>query len=63
MKCVVRKSGISRSHPHIASSPVGLVSEIIMEAKCPYSAKNRIINSTNVPYLKTSSDGKHLILD
>ena len=34
-----------------------------MEAKCPYAAKNRIINSTNVPYLKTSSDGKHLILD
>lgn len=49
---------ICKSHPFLASSPDGLVGEdIVLEVKCPYSARNVHINSVHVPYLREAEDG------
>ena len=50
---------ISETHPMLAASPDGIINTIdkLIEVKCPYSAKKKIICPTTVPYLKFV-DGK-----
>ena len=56
---VVHRSGlfIHPSWPMLASSPDGIVDDdIIIEVKCPYSAKDKHIDAITVPYL-SGQDG------
>lgn len=49
---------ICKSHPFLASSPDGLVdNDIVVEVKCPYSARNVLINPVHVPYLREAEHG------
>ncbi len=64
--CKVDKVGIiiSKSHPFIAASPDGMVGDIVIEVKCPYSAKHRTINNVSVPYLVlVNNNNDDLMLD
>ena len=51
--------------PYLAASPDGLIGEdTVVEIKCPYSAKDKIISPATIPYLKEvegnlSLDPKH----
>ena len=49
----VQHSGIVVSHerPYIAGSPDCLLSDCVVEVKCPYSAKDDVITPETVPYL------------
>jgi hypothetical protein len=43
---------VSKTHPFIAASPVGIIdSEKIVEVKCPFVIKDRLIPPTTVPFL------------
>lgn len=47
---------VSRSLPFLGASPDGVVDDyLIVEVKCPFSAKNKKITSVTVPYLKETS--------
>ena len=57
---VPRKCGIfvSKTHPFIAASPDGIIdSEKIVEVKCPFVIKDRLISPTTVPFL-VEKEGK-----
>jgi hypothetical protein len=57
--CNVTQCGtfVSLSHPFLAASPDGVVNEnLLLEVKCPYSARKRIITNVTVPYLVKSSN-------
>lgn len=50
---------ISLTHPYIAATPDGLLGDdTCIEVKCPYSAKDQIISSVSVPWLKQDADGE-----
>lgn len=54
---------VSLEHPFVACSPDGIVNNnLIVEVKCPYTARNREITPSTVPYLKQDHEGK-LALD
>lgn len=42
---------ISQDRPYLAASPDGLCNEVVLEFKCPYSARDKEITPVNVPYL------------
>ena len=51
---VVHESGlcVSLTHPMLAASPDGIVNdELLVEVKCPYTARNDLITPDTVPYL------------
>jgi len=55
----VRECGIfvCKALPFLAASPDGLVNDIIvLEVKCPYSARHGVINDVTVPYLVMEND-------
>ncbi|XP_033725553.1 uncharacterized protein LOC117315463 [Pecten maximus] len=53
---------VCKEHPFLGASPDGVVDEnLIVEIKCPYSSKNRIISEVTVPYLKIVNG--NLVLD
>ena len=59
-----KKSGlvVSESHPYLAASPDRLLgSDTVIEVKCPYTARDKVINAITVPWLK--ADGENLQLD
>lgn len=60
-KCVnVQKCGlfVSKTKPFLGSSPDGIInSDMLIEVKCPYSAKNKEITSKSVPYLIETDKG------
>ena len=44
---------VSETLPFLACSPDGVVNdEFLVEVKCPYTARNRVINPVSVPYLR-----------
>ena len=44
---------VSRTLPFLGASPDGVVNdEVIVEVKCPFSAKNKTISPVTIPYLK-----------
>ncbi|XP_053390353.1 uncharacterized protein LOC128553251 [Mercenaria mercenaria] len=50
---------VSSTHPYLGASPDGVVNQtLIVEVKCPLTAKNKDINTKSVPYL-TLTDGKN----
>jgi hypothetical protein len=52
---------ISASHPMLAASPDGIISDdILVEVKCPFSARNQEITETTVPFLERSPTGYQL---
>jgi len=56
----VRSSGlvISVSHPFIASSPDGIVGDLmVVEVKCPYVSRLKAVTAVTVPFL-SETDGK-----
>lgn len=54
---------VSTSHPYLAASPDGIVSDsLLVEVKCPYGARHRPISPLTVPYLFETDDGV-LLLD
>ena len=58
-KVVVRSSGIvvCRNAWYIACSPEGLVGDDgLVEAKCPYTARNQNVSPISVPYLHVVTD-------
>ena len=62
----VKKCGlfISKSHPHIAASPDGLVgTNTVIEVKCPYNQRNSEINEETIPYLLKNPETNELMLD
>lgn len=49
---------VSQAFPFLAASPDGIVDDnIVLEVKCPYSARERVINDITVPYLVMGNDG------
>ena len=62
--CAVSPSGLVVSHdlPFLACSPDGVIDrEHIVEVKCPYVSREKMISSTTVPYLQQS--GETFMLD
>lgn len=49
----VRCSGlvISEEKPYLAASPDGVVGDVLLEIKCPYTARDKPITSATVPYI------------
>ncbi|VDI44138.1 Hypothetical predicted protein [Mytilus galloprovincialis] len=53
---------VSKMHPFLAASPDGLTeNKTLLEIKCPYTARNKLITPKSVPYL--SEVNGELILD
>ena len=53
---------VSTVHPQLAASPDRVIdNETIVEVKCPYTARDKVINHTTVPYLKLLDNA--LVLD
>ena len=53
---------VSQTHPQLAASPDRIVDQdTVLEVKCPYARRAKLISSETVPYLK-ESDGA-LVLD
>ena len=53
---------VDKTYTFLASSPDGLIKNFnnsvdVVEVKCPYIAKDKIIDSTTVPYLCATSEG------
>ena len=49
----------SPTRPYISSSPDGIIeNDHIVEIKCPFTAKDKDISPTTVPYLKLNEDGQ-----
>lgn len=48
---------VSRSHPFIAASPDGILSDKVVEVKCPFVAKDKMITPQTIPFL-SYKDGK-----
>ena len=64
-KVKVQKCGmfVSQEHPYLAASPDGLLGDdTVIEVKCPFTAKNKMITTQSVPWLKQDVNGK-LVLD
>ena len=62
--CTVKPCGIvvCMDKPYLGSTPDGLVGDdIVLEVKCPYTARNKAISPETVPYL--SNNGVNLQLD
>ncbi|XP_014675880.1 PREDICTED: uncharacterized protein LOC106815870 [Priapulus caudatus] len=58
---LVKRCGlfVDKEYPFLAATPDGVVDDqIILEVKCPFVAKNYMINETTVPYLKRECNGK-----
>jgi len=54
---------VSVSHPFLAASPDGIVSDsLLVEVKCPYTARHKPISPATVPYLFLT-DKDELMLD
>ncbi|XP_060565355.1 uncharacterized protein LOC132724501 [Ruditapes philippinarum] len=48
---------VARDFPFLSCSPDGIINnKRIVEVKCPYSAKDKPINSVTVPYLKSDKE-------
>lgn len=63
-RTTVAKSGIvvSKQKPYLACSPDGLVhDDLLVEVKCPYSARNQLISSNSVPYLLKDANGAYCL--
>lgn len=44
---------ICQEYPFLASSPDGFIdSDTVVEVKCPYTSREKLISTTTVPYLK-----------
>ena len=49
---------IDEDNPYLGCSPDGIVdSHTLVEVKCPYSARDKMINSATVPYLREDGNG------
>ncbi|XP_052072779.1 uncharacterized protein LOC127710859 [Mytilus californianus] len=62
-ECSVTDCGIfvSKHLPFLGSSPDGVVSDkVIVEVKCPFSARDKIVSASTVPYLSITDDILHL---
>lgn len=60
----VKKCGIvvSSDYPFLSCSPDGVIdSSLLLEVKCPYSAKDMIISPVTVPYLKQNSNSEYYL--
>lgn len=52
---------IDEERPFVGATPDGLVGEqVVVEVKCPYSAKHKNITPQTVPYLEESDGALHL---
>ena len=50
---------VSFSKPMFAATPDRIIdSETLVEVKCPFSSRDKLISETTVPYLYRSNDGK-----
>ena len=55
---------VDSTNPWLAASPDQLVdSNTILEVKCPFTAKDKMTNPTNVPYVKFGDEGMTLCHD
>ena len=55
---------VSLENPFLCASPDRLVNtDIILEVKCPFAARNKVINAVNVPYLKICPETHALCLN
>ena len=56
----VQKVGlvVDQERPYLGTSVDGLVGEIVVEAKCPYSSREQMIDHVTVPYLKRTPSGE-----
>ena len=44
---------ISDRYPYLGASPDGLIGDdLVVEVKCPYASRTKLITHTTVPYLK-----------
>ncbi len=62
---VVVKSGVivCKEKPYLACSPDGFVGDdLLIEVKCPFSARNKEISTVTVPYLQQNASGDGLSL-
>ncbi|CAC5411698.1 unnamed protein product [Mytilus coruscus] len=51
---------VSKSHPSIAASPDGIVNDTVVEVKCPFVAKDKMISPKTLPFL-LYNDGKFML--
>ncbi|XP_041363632.1 uncharacterized protein LOC121379200 [Gigantopelta aegis] len=61
---VVNNCGVvvSKDYPFLSSSPDGKIDSLqIVEVKCPYTAKDKLISSVTVPYLKMDTNSKYYL--
>ena len=50
-----------KSHPFLGASPDRVVdNDTLLEVKCPYTARNEVIDQTTIPYLSQGSNGLQL---
>lgn len=62
--CDVEKCGlvVSQDHPFLSCSPDGVIdSTLLLEVKCPYSAKDKPISHVTVPYLKQTGESEYFL--
>ena len=60
----VKKCGIvvCQEYPFLACSPDGIIDKsLLLEVKCPYSAKDKMITPVTVPYLKMNEESKYYL--
>ncbi|CAC5388039.1 unnamed protein product [Mytilus coruscus] len=51
---------VSKSHPFIAASPDGIINDTVVEVKCPFVAKDKMISPKTIPFL-LYNDGKLML--
>ena len=55
---------VCQKYPFLAASPDRVINDAaIMEVKCPFTAKDKMISPTTVPYLKPVQGSDTLVLD
>ncbi|CAC5384454.1 unnamed protein product [Mytilus coruscus] len=51
---------VRKSHPFIAASPDGIINDTVVEVKCPFVAKDKMISPKTIPFL-LYNDGKLML--